>query len=224
MEKFATQLEMGPMLRRGFATTRRVAIKMGEDQQRFHLEEGRVRYRTHGNSIHQRVLEPGLRLGNTPIYQNPLVNFVVGGKRLSLAFGVVGVVFSHLMFKSGVVPEQVCDALTVFSLWPFPIMSYLSQPVVSRAWRLYDAEGNPLEELMFEKVKWTGFGTFNERVTTDSLEVPRPKGDYRGRFGFVNLVSVQGNSNKYFYINEGFANIKMDTVLEDASKKVSPVQ
>lgn len=217
------QMQMQMVMKRLFSQGRSLKIKMGEDQQRFRIVEEKVKYRTHGNSIHQSVLDPGLRLGNSPIYQNPLVNFDVGGKRLSLAFGVVGVVFSHLMFKSGVVPESICDALTVFSLWPFPVVSYLSQPFVSRVWRVYNSEtGEPLEQLILEKVKWSGFGTFNEMVDTKSLQTPNEEGgDYRGRFGFVNLLSIQGNSTKYYYINEGFSNIKMDTVLTNAANTLS---
>lgn len=207
------------LLKRAFASTRARSIKMGEDQERFRIIEEKVLFRTHGNSFHRTQLPANLRLGNTPIYQNPLVNFVVGGKRLSLAFGVVGVVFSHLMFKSGVVPEQICDALTVFSLAPFPVVSYLTQPFVSRVWRVYNIDdASPTDDLVLEKVKWSGFGTFNEKVAGESLQTPSEDGkDYRGRFGFVNLLSVEGESTKYFYINDGFSNIKMDSVMNDAS-------
>lgn len=202
-----------------FSGSGRRLIKMAEDQQFYKLEEDTIRYREHGTSFHTRALAPGLRLANTPLYQNPLVNFVLGGKRLSLAFGAIGVVFAQLMFKSGVVLEPICDALTCFSLVPFPIVSYLSQPFVSRVWRVYDEKTGPTDQLILEKVKWSGFGTFNEKVDVDTLETPAGKGDYRGRFGFVNLLSVKGESVKYFYINEGFSNIKMDYLMQKAVEK-----
>lgn len=207
-------------------------IKMGEDQQKYYVsnvgEEYQIKYRTHGTSFHSLKLDKKYRLGNLPVYQNPLINFVIGSKRLSLAFGAIGCMFGYLMDRTGLIYTEVSQIVAILSMLPFPIVTYLFEPVVSRVWRVYDTTKPQIYEnlvqdelIILEKLNWNGFTTYNELVRVDSLYVPKGKNDYRGRFGYVNLFSVDEklNSTKYYYINDGFTNNKMERILALAEKK-----
>lgn len=207
-------------------------IKMGEDQKQYYVpntgEEYQIKYRTHGTSFHSLRLDKKFRLGNLPIYQNPLINFVIGSKRLSLAFGAIGCMFGYLMDRTGLVYTEISQLIAIMSLLPFPIVTYLFEPVVSRVWRVYDTTKPQIyenlvkdEELIIEKLNWNGFNTYNELVKVDSLEVPSGKNDYRGRYGYVNLLSIDKDlkSTKSYYINDGFTNEKMERILALAEKK-----
>lgn len=223
-----------PLLFRQFHISRNVLekIKMGEDQEKYFVpnngEEYQIRYRTHGNSFYSQRLDKKYRLGNTPIYQNPLINFVIGSKRLSLAFGAVGCVFAYLMDRTGLVYTEISQLVAIFSLLPFPAVTYLFDPVVARVWRIYDTTKPQVyenlvadEKIVLEKLNWNGFRTYNELVRVDSLHVPKGKNDYRGRFGFVNLFSYDEKlkSIKYYYINDGFTNFKMERIIALAEKR-----
>lgn len=205
---------------------------MGEDQKQYYVpnerEHNPIKYRTHGTSFHSLKLDQKYRLGNLPLYQNPLINFVIGSKRLSLAFGAIGCMFGYLMDRTGLVYTEISQMVALFSLLPFPIVTYLFEPVVSRVWRVYDTTKPQIYEnlvkdelLIMEKLNWNGFNTYNELVRVDSLYVPKGKNDYRGRFGFVNLLSVDKklNSTKSYYINDGFTNEKMERILALAEKR-----
>lgn len=207
-------------------------IKMGEDQQQYYVpndgEEYQIRYRTHGTSFHSLKLDRKYRLGNLPIYQNPLINFVIGSKRLSLAFGAIGCMFGYLMDRTGLIYTEISQMVAILSLLPFPIVTYLFEPVVSRVWRVYDTTKPQIYEnlvkdemLIMEKLNWNGFRTYNELVKVDSLYVPKGKNDYNGRYGFVNLLSVDDKlkSTKSYYINDGFTNEKMERILALAEKR-----
>lgn len=207
-------------------------IKMGEDQKQYYVpnlgEEYQIKYRTHGTSFHNLKLDKKFRLSNLPIYQNPLINFVIGSKRLSLAFGAIGCMFGYLMDRTGLVYTEISQLIAILSLLPFPIVTYLFEPVVSRVWRVYDTTKPQIyenlinnETLILEKLNWNGFTTYNELVKVDSLIVPNGKNDYRGRFGFVNLISYDKDlkSTKSYYINDGFTNEKMERILALAEKK-----
>lgn len=207
-------------------------IKMGEDQKQYFVpkegESHQIHYRTHGTSFHSLKLDPKFRLGNLPIYQNPLINFVIGLKRLSLAFGAIGCMFGYLMDRTGLVYTEICQIIAIISLIPFPIATYLYEPVASRIWRVYDTTKPQVyenlikdEKLIIEKLNWNGFSTYNELVTVDSLYSPKGKNDYRGRYGHVNLLSIDKklNSTKSYYVNDGFTNEKMERILALAEKK-----
>lgn len=207
-------------------------IKMGEDQKEYYVpnidEDHSIKYRTHGTSFHSLKLDKKYRLGNLPIYQNPLINFVIGSKRLSLAFGAIGCLFGYLMDRTGLVYTEIAQLVSVVSLLPFPIVTYLFEPVVSRVWRVYDTTKPQIyenlvkdEQLILEKLNWNGFRTYNELVRVDSLYVPNGKNDYRGRYGFVNLLSIDQklNSTKSYYINDGFTNEKMERIIALAEKR-----
>jgi hypothetical protein len=207
-------------------------IKMGEDQKQYYVpnsaEEYQIKYRTHGTSFHSLKLDKKYRLGNLPIYQNPLINFVIGSKRLSLAFGVIGCMFGYLMDRTGLIYTEVSQMIAILSLLPFPIVTYLFEPVVSRVWRVYDTTEPQIyenlvkdEQIILEKLNWNGFNTYNELIRVDSLYVPKGKDDYKGRFGYVNLISVDEKlkSTKAYYINDGFTNNKMERILALAEKK-----
>lgn len=207
-------------------------IKMGEDQKSYYVpnqgEEYQIKYRTHGTSFHSLKLDPKYRLGNLPIYQNPLINFVIGSKRLSLAFGAIGCMFGYLMDRTGLIYTEICQLVAILSLVPFPIVTYLFEPVVSRVWKVYDTTKPQVyenlvedETIILEKLNWNGFKTYNELVKVDSLYTPTGKDDYRGRFGYVNLLSVDPDlkSTKAFYINDGFTNHKMERILAIAEKR-----
>lgn len=207
-------------------------IKMGEDQKQYFVpnegEDYTIKYRTHGTSFYSLRLDKKYRLGNLPIYQNPLINFVIGSKRLSLAFGAIGCMFGYLMDRTGLVYTEISQLVAIFSLLPFPVVTYLFEPVVSRVWRVYDTTKPQIyenliqdEQLIIEKLNWNGFNTYNELVRVDSLYVPKDKNDYRGRFGYANLLSVDKklNSTKLYYINDGFTNEKMERILALAEKR-----
>lgn len=219
---------------RSFGSSTKVLqkIKMGEDQKTYYVpnlgEEYQIKYRTHGTSFHNLKLDKKYRLGNLPIYQNPLINFVIGSKRLSLAFGAIGVMFGYLMERTGLVYTEICQMIAILSLIPFPVVTYLFEPVVSRVWRVYDTTKPQVyenlvkdETIILEKLNWNGFTTYNELVKVDSLIVPKGKSDYRGRFGYVNLLSIDEKlkSAKSYYINDGFTNEKMERILALAEKK-----
>lgn len=207
-------------------------IKMGEDQKQYYVpnagEEHQIKYRTHGTSFHSLKLDKKYRLGNLPIYQNPLINFVIGSKRLSLAFGVIGCMFGYLLDRTGLVYTEISQMVAILSLLPFPLVTYLFEPVVSRVWRVYDTTKPQVyenlvhdETIVLEKLNWNGFNTYNELVRVDSLCAPKGKDDYRGRFGYVNLLSVDDKlkSTKAYYINDGFTNNQMERILALAEKK-----
>lgn len=206
-------------------------VKMGEDIPRYYVPNGpkedQIKYRTHNTAFYALKLDSKFRLSNLPMYQNPLVNFVIGSKRLSIAFGVIGCVFAYLMDRTGLIYTEFCQLTAIFSVIPAPIVQFLFNPYVSRVWRVYDTTKpqnienlTKNETLIFEKLNWSGFQTYNELITVDSLEVPTGKEDYRGRFGYVNLISTDKatGSVKYFFINEGFSNVKMDRILALAER------
>ncbi|QPG73133.1 hypothetical protein FOA43_000439 [Brettanomyces nanus] len=205
---------------------------MGEDQPRYKVRnkkeaEDPIRYRTHGTSFYNLRLPENYRLGNQAIYQNPLINFVIGAKRLSLAFGVIGVLFAYLMDRTGIVWPQISEAVAIISLIPFPVLLYLYQPYVARVFRIYDTKKPQTmenlikdEKILLEKINWNGFKTYNELVRVDSLRAP-DKNDYESRFGYVNLVSEDPKTGlkMYYYINDGFGNVKMDRIMAISERK-----
>ncbi len=205
-------------------------IKMGENQPKYKVrmpEEDPIKYRTHGTSFYSLKLENNYRLGNEALYQNPLINFVIGAKRLSLAFGVIGVLFSYLMERTGLVYPEICEALATLSVIPFPVILYLYHPYVSRIFRIYDITKpqtmpNLLknEQVLIEKLNWNGFKTYNDLIRVDSFWVPS-NNDYESRFGYVNLISKDPTTGlkKSYYINEGFCNVKMNRIMALAEKR-----
>ncbi|GME94125.1 unnamed protein product [Ambrosiozyma monospora] len=69
-----------------------------------------------------------------------------------------------------------------------------------------------------EKINWSGFKSFNELIDVDSLKVPVTGEEQR--FGYVNLISKNKDGLvKYFYINDGFTNIRMDRIMSLAKLK-----
>lgn len=206
-------------------------IKLGEDQPRYKVPNAEeaddpIRYRTHGTSFYNLKLPSNYRLGNEAMFQNPLINFVIGAKRLSLAFGVIGVVFGYLMDRTGMVLPQISQAVAGLSVIPFPVLLYLYHPYVARVFRVYDTKKPQTmenlvkdETLIVEKLNWNGFKTYNELVKVDSLRLP--KDGPEARFGYVNLVSEDAKTGlkMYYYINEGFSNVKMDRIMSKAEKR-----
>lgn len=219
---------------RSFTTTSNLfnKIKMGEDQPRYKVrnkeeEEEPIKYRTHGTSFYSLSLPKKYRLGNQAVYQNPLINFVIGAKRLSMAFGVIGVLFGYLMDRTGLVWPQISEAVAMISIIPFPVILYLYHPYVARVFRIYDTTKPQTmenlvtnEKILIEKLNWTGFKTYNDLISVSSLRVPK-KYSYESRFGYVNLVSEDAKTKlkKYYYVNEGFCNVKMDRIMAKAEKK-----
>ncbi|VEU21035.1 DEKNAAC102007 [Brettanomyces naardenensis] len=205
---------------------------MGEDQQKYKVPnkeeaEEPIKYRTHGTSFYNLKLPENYRLGNEAMYQNPLINFVIGAKRLSLAFGVIGVLFGYLMDRTGLVLPEISQAVAVISVIPFPVLLYLYHPYVARVFRVYDTKKPQTmenlvkdERIILEKLNWNGFRTYRELVRVDSLRVPS-RTDYENRFGFVNLVSEDPKTGlkMYYYINDGFCNVKMDRIISLAEKR-----
>ncbi len=205
-------------------------IKMGENQPKLKVrmpEEDPIKYRTHGTSFYNLKLGNNYRLGNEALYQNPLINFVIGAKRLSLAFGVVGILFAYLMERTGLVYPEICEALAAFSMIPFPTLLYLYHPYVARIFRIYDITKpqtmeNLLkdEQIIIEKLNWNGFRTYNDLIRVDSLWVPL-EDSYESRFGYVNLISkdLRTGLKKNYYINGGFCNVKMNRIMALAERR-----
>ncbi|GMG19110.1 unnamed protein product [Ambrosiozyma monospora] len=207
-------------------------LKLGEDQERYKIpnqeeQHEPVHYRTHGTLFYNLRLPQHLRLANEPMYFNPLSNYVIGMKRFAIGFGVIGLMFSYLMSQTGLIWDEVSSVLAFISCLPFPAINYLYRPFVSRVYRVYDTTkpqtldtltDKEHEKLIMEKINWSGFKSFNELIDVDSLKVPVTGEEQR--FGYVNLISKNKDGLvKYFYINDGFTNIRMDRIMSLAKSK-----
>ncbi|ODV86214.1 hypothetical protein CANARDRAFT_196376 [[Candida] arabinofermentans NRRL YB-2248] len=218
-----------------FSCSTRVSqtIKLGEDAPKYHVpnkahENDPIKARVPGSLFYNRTLAPNFRLANEPLYTNPLINFVIGAKRFTFAFGVVGLCFSYLMAQTQLILPEFCTIMSVVAVLPFPAITWLYNPYVFKIIRVYDITKPQTleslttdEQLIVQRVNWSGFKVIQDLVRVDSLRVPTTKDDYEARFGFVNLISEdpETKSVKYFYVNEGFGNIKMERIWSLAERR-----
>ncbi|KAG7815744.1 hypothetical protein KL928_005343 [Ogataea angusta] len=211
---------------RGLSTSalRRQTFNLGQDPPRYKVpnekeQRNPIKYRSRESLFFNKTLPTKFRLGNEPMYENPLAGFVAGAKRFSLAFGFVGLCFSYLMLQTEYVLPELCEAFGAASLLPYPVVQYLYSPYVLRIYRLYDTTKEQTlenlvadETLVFQKLNWSGFKVYNELVKVDDLQVAA-KDTPEGRFGFSNMIAREKDDlTRSFYVVDGFGGMRMNRI------------
>lgn len=168
----------------------------------------------------QKTMDPKYRYSYSPIYEAPATRLIAMAKRVTMGYGIFGIVVTKMMFDASLVVESLAILMGTLSLAPFPIVQFLTHPYVSRIYRLYDKTQPQTvenlindERLIFEKINWSGKRTYNHLVAVQGLQLADNK-----RFGWVTWKSVQPGLTRNYYVADNVGGFKMDRVWGIAEK------
>lgn len=163
------------------------------------------------------ALPDNYRLSYEPLYEAPGAKYVAMLKRLTLAFGVVGIYGAKLLYELVQFDDLYALAAIAGTWGPVAAVQFKTKDYVTRIFRLYDKTKPQTlenlvgdEKLVMEKLNATGGKTYNQLLTISANKSLKLCPKTNDIIPYRSWQEDYDGHKRYFYVADNVGGMKMD--------------